>query len=107
MGGCAQNHAILEGNLGRGYFVQAWGGEFAANEVERSVIVLGTDSESAKALVENPIYHFRTKHITAKYHISRDRVVEGEIVLEWVKSIMNIADMMTKHASIGVQKTIE
>ena len=81
------------------------GGEFAANEVERSVIVLRTDSESAKALVENPIYHSRTKHILAKYHFIRDRVAEGEIVLEWVKSEINGADMMTKHASVGVQKT--
>ena len=81
------------------------GGEFFVNEVDRSVIVLRTDSESPKALVENPIYHFRTKHISAKYHFSRDRVVEGEIILEWVNSKMNGADMMTKHASIGVQKT--
>ena len=81
------------------------GGEFAANEVERSVIVLGTDSESAKVLVENPIYRSHTEYILAKYHFIRDRVAKGEIVLEWVKSEMNGADMMTKHASIGVQKT--
>ena len=73
--------------------------------MERSVTVIRTDSESAKSLVENPIYHSRTKHILAKYHFMKDRVAEGEIVLEWVKSEMNGADMMAEHASIGIQKT--
>ena len=50
--------------------VAIWG-ELAGNEVERSVIVIRTDSESAKVLVENPIYHSRTKHILAKYHFIR------------------------------------
>ena len=53
----------------------------------------------------NPINHSRTKHILAKYRFIRDRVAEGEIVLEWVKSEMNGANMMTKHASVGDEKT--
>lgn len=58
----------------------------AANEVKRSVIVLRNDCESAKALVENPIYHSRTKHFLAKSHFIKDRVAKREILLEWVKS---------------------
>ena len=80
-------------------------GELVANEVQWPVILLRINSESAKALVENSIYHSRTKHILAKYHFIRDRVVEGEIILEWVKSKMNGDDMMTKQTSAGVKKT--
>ena len=58
------------------------GGELMVPEVGKQVIVLKTDSESAKALVENPIYHSRTNHILAKYHFIRDRVAIGEIVLK-------------------------
>ena len=73
-------------------------------EVGKHVTVLKTDSESVKALMENPIYHSRTKHILAKYHFIRDRVAIGEIVLKWVRSEENGADMFTKYASVGVFK---
>lgn len=65
------------------------GRELVANEVEQSLIILRTESETAKALVGNPIYHSRTKQILAKYHYIRDRVVEGETALERVKSEMD------------------
>lgn len=81
------------------------GEELVANKMERSVIVLKIDRESAEALVENSMYHPRTKKILATYHCIRDRVAEGEIILDWVKSEMNGADMMTKYANVGVQKT--
>ena len=37
-------------------------------------IDLLTDSQSAKSLAENPVYHGRSKHILAKWHFSRQRV---------------------------------
>jgi hypothetical protein len=80
------------------------GGEWVIPEVKKKAIVLKTDSESAKALVDNPVWHSRSKHILAKYHFIRDRVAEGEIVLEWVGSEYNGADMLTKHATFSVLK---
>ena len=57
--------------------------------------------------MENPIYHSRTKHILTKYHFIRDRVAIGDIVLKWVRSEENGADMFTKHASVSIQSEQE
>jgi hypothetical protein len=80
------------------------GGEWAQQEVPTQVITLKTDSQSAKALVDNPVWHSRSKHILAKYHFIRDRVAIGEICLKWVSSENNGADMLTKHAPQSVLK---
>ena len=59
-------------------------------------IDLLTNSESAKSLVENPVYHRRSKHILAKWHFIRQRVSKGWIKLFDVRTESMGADMMTK-----------
>ena len=58
-----------------------------------------TDSQSALALAENPKFHGRSKHIKVKWHFIRNRVEEGTIVLEDVRTEFMAADMLTK--SVG------
>ena len=54
-------------------------------------------------LVNNLVYHARSKQILAKYHFVRDRVHgEKEMVLEKICADQMGADMLTKHASVGV-----
>ena len=66
-------------------------------------ICIYIDSQPALDLVNNPVYHSRSKHIQAKYHFVRDRVfVEKEIEVERVPSGQMGADMLSKHASVGV-----
>lgn len=61
------------------------------------------DSQPAQDLVNNPLYHSRTKQILARYHFVRDRMlVEKEIVFKKIASDRMAADMLTKHASVGV-----
>ena len=55
-----------------------------------------TDSQSAKSLAENPVYHGRSKHILAKWHFIRQRVSKGWIKLFDVRTESMGADMMTK-----------
>ena len=62
-------------------------------------IDLMTDSQSAKSLAENPVYHGRSKHILAKWHFIRQRVSKGWIKLFDVRTESMGADMMTK--SVG------
>ena len=38
----------------------------------------------------------RTKHIAIKYHFIKDQIAAGNIVLQYVPSIDNIADFLTK-----------
>ena len=58
-----------------------------------------TDSQSAKSLAENPVYHERSKHIRAKWHFIRRRVEMGMVRLIDVRTELMAADMMTK--SVG------
>ena len=53
------------------------------------------DSQSAKSLAENPVYHGRSKHILAKRHYIRQRVSKGYIKLFDVRTESMGADMMT------------
>ena len=68
-------------------------------EVDRKGIRLLTDSQSAKALAENPVYHGRSKHILAEWHFVRERVESGQVKLEDVRTAYIAADMLTK--SVG------
>ena len=61
------------------------------------------DSQPALDIVQNPMYHARTKQILAKYHFVRDRVFkEKELYFVEISAGQMGADMMTKHASAGV-----
>ena len=65
-------------------------------------ICIYIDSETALELVNNPVYHSKSKHIQARYHCVRDRVfVEKEIEVKKIPSGHMGADMI-KHASVGV-----
>ena len=59
-------------------------------------IDLLTDSQSAKSLAENPVYHGRRQHILAKWHFIRQRVSKGLVRLIDVRTESMAADMMTK-----------
>ena len=65
-------------------------------EAEGRCIELLTDSQSAKSLAENPVYHGRSKHIKAKWHFIRKRVELGMVKLIDVRTEMMGADMLTK-----------
>ena len=61
------------------------------------------DSQPAIDIVNNPVYHARTKQILAKYHFVRDRVFEEkELIFEKISAGQMGADMLTKHASVGI-----
>ena len=70
--------------------------------VEKPVRIL-VDSQPALDIVHNPVYHARSKQILAKYHFVRDRVFKGkELFFEKISVGQMGADMLTKHASVGV-----
>ncbi|KAG5719504.1 hypothetical protein E4T56_gene11305 [Termitomyces sp. T112] len=54
------------------------------------------DNNSAINLSEDPMLHQRVKHVDIKYHILRERVASKEIVIQYVNTKDNVADIFTK-----------
>ncbi|KAJ8747772.1 hypothetical protein K2173_011424 [Erythroxylum novogranatense] len=64
-------------------------------------VPLYCDNQSAIRLAENPIFHARTKHVEVHYHFIREKVLQGEITLEQIKTEDQVADMFTKGLSVN------
>ena len=55
------------------------------------------DNVSTIALLTNRVTHRQsTRHVNMRYFFVRDRIRTGEIVVEHVPGILQVADMMTK-----------
>jgi hypothetical protein len=54
------------------------------------------DNKSAIALSKNPVHHDRSKHIDTRYHFIRDCVDRGEVDVEHVSTVEQLADILTK-----------
>ena len=59
-------------------------------------IILYTDSNSATAIANNDVNHGRTKHIDIKHHWIRDQINNNIIVLNYIPTSEQIADIHTK-----------
>ena len=57
---------------------------------------LMVDNQPAIALTKNPVLHDRSKHIDVKFHFLRDCVDGGQIVIEFVETGRQLADVLTK-----------
>lgn len=65
-------------------------------------VELKIDNQGAIKLVQNPEYHKRTKHIDVRFHFIRDKVEEGTIAVNYVRSEEQLADILTK----GLRKDV-
>ena len=54
------------------------------------------DNKSAIALMKNPVFHGRSKHIDTKYHFIRECVEKDDIVVEHISGEKQRADILTK-----------
>nr|GEY83615.1 ribonuclease H-like domain, reverse transcriptase, RNA-dependent DNA polymerase [Tanacetum cinerariifolium] len=63
---------------------------------EEERITLKVDNISAIALVRNPVFHGRSKHIDIRYHFIRECVENGHINVEHVSRELQRADILTK-----------
>jgi hypothetical protein len=61
-----------------------------------SAPLIWCDNTSALALASNPVFHGRTKHIEVDYHFIRERVVRGDITLQFISTDDQLADVFTK-----------
>jgi hypothetical protein len=54
------------------------------------------DNTSSIRLVENPEFHKRTKHIDVRYHYIRELAENGEVIVKYVSTQEQKADILTK-----------
>ena len=57
---------------------------------------LMVDNQPTIALVKNLVLHDRSKHIDVKFHFLRDCVDGGQIIIEFVETGRQLADVLTK-----------
>ena len=58
--------------------------------------ILKCDNHSAFKLAFNLVFHARSKHIKLDYHFIREKVKRKEVILEFVASTKQLANMFTK-----------
>ena len=61
--------------------------------------VLWCDNISALALASNLVYHARTKHIEIDYHFVREKVLNRDILIKFISTNDQLADIFTKSLS--------
>jgi hypothetical protein len=61
--------------------------------------VIHADSESAIAMARNPTTSAANKHIALRHHFTRDHINNGDIVLAYIPTEDNAADLLTKPLS--------
>ena len=57
---------------------------------------ISCDNISSIKLVRNPVMHQRTKHIEVDHHYIREKYNDGSIVITYVPSHLQQADLLTK-----------
>ncbi len=67
-----------------------------------ALVVIYCDNISSILLVNNPVYHARTKHIEVHYHFIREKVLTKEIDLIHVSIENQVVDIFTK--ALGIDK---
>lgn len=60
------------------------------------------DNLGARALALNTVFHARTKHIELTYHYIRYLVQDGTVVIEFISSALQFADVFTKGLSLPI-----
>ena len=67
--------------------------------IDQDLWKINCDSMSIIYLAKNQVCHARTKHIDVRFHVVREILDEGDIVLQKIHTKENPADILTKVVS--------
>ena len=54
------------------------------------------DNQSSIVLAKNPVVHQRSKHIDIKFQFIHDEINRGSLLLEYIETEKNVADIFMK-----------
>ncbi len=77
----------------------ASGGVAAVSASAATPLRMFSDNKSAIDMARNDTHHSRSKHIDIRHHFIREKVQAGAIVLQWVSTEQQLADIFTKPLS--------
>ncbi|GAA0166747.1 hypothetical protein LIER_21833 [Lithospermum erythrorhizon] len=72
----------------------------------RTPIPLWIDNNSTMHIIENPVFHERTKHIELDCHLIRDSYKDGCILPSYVLTKSQLVDVFTKSLPAAVLSTL-
>ena len=58
--------------------------------------IIQCNNQSCIKLLENPVFHYRSKNIEMRYHFIRDLVQRGALKLQYIPTDEQIANILTK-----------
>jgi hypothetical protein len=87
----AYTHVIQEITWCRNWLLEVLG-------INNTNVPIYSDSNSAKLLAKNETYHQRTKHIDIRYHYIRQEINKSNVILYYVPTYEEQADILTKAA---------
>lgn len=67
----------------------------------QSSITLNVDNQSAIKLINNPVFHRRSKHIDIRYNFIREKVRKKIVDIKYVESSNQLADFLTKSLPVS------
>ena len=87
----------------QGIWISRFMHELIGESIEKFDICI--DNKSATEISRNPVYHGRTKHIEFRYLFIRNCVEENKVMLQYVRTDDQLADLFTK--PLGITKFIK
>ncbi|KAL5778545.1 hypothetical protein ACOSQ2_009282 [Xanthoceras sorbifolium] len=60
------------------------------------VLMLWCDNTNACSLAHNPGFHFRTKHVEVDMHFICEKVVNGQLIIQYIPTESQTANLLTK-----------
>ena len=64
--------------------------------MDSNPLLVHCNNQSAINISKNPVMHSKTKHIAIRYHFVRDLVEAKIVVIEYVPTSRQLADIFTK-----------
>ena len=65
-------------------------------DIKIEVVKIMVEYQLAIMLIKNSVHHRRTKHINTHYHFIQDSIDGGRMVIKYVKTKDQLADILTK-----------